>query len=104
MSKNVRTKDLILGIGVAAEPGDEVEVSLEGFLPKGERVLLEKALKFILGKRRVMAGLEYGVRGMRIGGRREIHIPPHLAYGSRGTETVPPNASLRIVIELLSLK
>jgi FKBP-type peptidyl-prolyl cis-trans isomerase len=56
--------------------------------------------EFVLGARHVIAGLRAGVEGMRAGGTREIRVPPHLAYGAKGTGPIPPNAALRLVVTL----
>ena len=96
----VRKKDLVKGTGPSASKGDTVSIDVEGYLPKGDKVLSESGLVFAVGSRRVIAGLEYGVQGMSVGGTREIRVPPHLAYGDKGTPTVPPKASLRLVVKL----
>lgn len=100
MTRLVRKKDLIKGAGPTASKGDTVSIDVEGYLPKGEKVLSEQGLAFKLGARRVIAGLEYGVQGMSMGGIREIRVPPNLAYGDKGTATVPPKAALRLVVKL----
>jgi len=100
MSKSVRTKDLIVGEGNLVDTGDEVDVGLEGYLPRGDKVLDQEHYRFVVGSRSVFAGLEHAVKGMREGGRREANVPPHLAYGEKGTVTVPPNAALRLILNL----
>jgi peptidylprolyl isomerase len=58
-----------------------------------------------LGRREVIAGLERGLLGMRVGGRRRLVISPHLAYGERGVPgIVPPNAVLIFDVELLDVQ
>ncbi|KAH9533246.1 hypothetical protein CY35_18G041700 [Sphagnum magellanicum] len=52
----------------------------------------------------VLKGLDYGVAGMRVGGQRLLIVPPELAYGSRGIQEIPPNATLQFDVELLSIK
>ncbi|KAH6554889.1 hypothetical protein KP509_1Z299500 [Ceratopteris richardii] len=52
----------------------------------------------------VLKGLDYGVEGMRVGGQRLLIVPPELAYGSRGIQEIPPNATLEMDVELLSIK
>ncbi|KAK9062879.1 hypothetical protein SSX86_020069 [Deinandra increscens subsp. villosa] len=52
----------------------------------------------------VLKGLDIGVQGMRIGGQRLLIVPPQLAYGSKGVQEIPPNATIEIDIELLSIK
>jgi FKBP-type peptidyl-prolyl cis-trans isomerase len=95
MTRLVRKKDVVKGTGPAAAKGDTVLIDVEGYLPKGDKVLSERGLSFALGARRVIAGLEHGVQGMCVGGTREIRVPPHLAYGDKGTPTVPRKAALR---------
>ncbi|GAQ86112.1 FKBP-type peptidyl-prolyl cis-trans isomerase family protein [Klebsormidium nitens] len=52
----------------------------------------------------VLKGLDYGVEGMRVGGQRKLLIPPELAYGKRGVQEIPPDATLEVDVELLSIK
>ena len=50
------------------------------------------------------AGLDEGVSGMRVGGKRQLVLAPQLAYGSRGAGPIPPNATLVFVVELVSVE
>ncbi|KAK1296959.1 hypothetical protein QJS10_CPB15g01738 [Acorus calamus] len=52
----------------------------------------------------VLRGLDLGVDGMRVGGQRLLIVPPELAYGSKGVQEIPPNATIELDIELLSIK
>lgn len=52
----------------------------------------------------VLKGLDLGVQGMRVGGQRLLIVPPSLAYGSKGVQEVPPNATIELDVELLSIK
>ncbi|KAG0625170.1 hypothetical protein M758_2G033100 [Ceratodon purpureus] len=52
----------------------------------------------------VLKGLDYGVEGMRVGGQRLLIVPPELAYGNKGVQEIPPNATLQFDVELLSIK
>lgn len=52
----------------------------------------------------VLKGLDYGVEGMRVGGQRLLIVPPELAYGNKGIQEIPPNATLEMNLELLSIK
>ncbi|KAG9459274.1 hypothetical protein H6P81_003782 [Aristolochia fimbriata] len=52
----------------------------------------------------VLKGLDLGVEGMRVGGQRLLIVPPKLAYGSKGVQEIPPNATIELDVELLSIK
>lgn len=60
-------------------------------------------LKFKLGEGQVVKGLELGMKGMKVGGKRNILIPPHLGYGKRGTSGIPGNAQLVFEIDLIEI-
>ena len=98
-------EDLELGNGPLAERGCTVEVEYSLFLNRGDCVEEDKRAVFRIGERRVVAGLEYGVEGMREGGRRRIRVGPHLAYRDAGApNTIPANALLEFKVLLLSVK
>ncbi|KAE9465515.1 hypothetical protein C3L33_02584, partial [Rhododendron williamsianum] len=52
----------------------------------------------------VLKGLDFGVKGMRVGGQRLLIVPPQLAYGSKGVQEIPPNATIELDVELLAIK
>ncbi|KFK38390.1 hypothetical protein AALP_AA3G107200 [Arabis alpina] len=52
----------------------------------------------------VLKGLDLGTEGMRVGGQRLVIVPPELAYGKKGVQEIPPNATIELDIELLSIK
>jgi len=56
------------------------------------------------GAEETLAGLDIGVRGMKVGGRRLLKVPPQLAYGKKGYGEIPPNATVDFDVELLSVK
>jgi peptidylprolyl isomerase len=103
------TKDLIVGTGPEAKPGDTVTANYVGVLYKGGKVFdaswkRKEPLSFIIGKGQVIPGWDKGFAGMKVGGRRELIIPAPLAYGAQGQPpSVPPNATLVFVVDLLGV-
>jgi peptidylprolyl isomerase len=101
------TKDLITGAGKEAKSGDNVAVNYVGVLYKGGKEFdaswkRKEPFSFVLGRGQVIPGWDQGVAGMKVGGRRELIIPSALAYGTRGSPpTIPPNAPLVFVVDLL---
>ncbi len=63
-----------------------------------------EALSFNLGEHKVIPGLEQGVAGMKVGGKRIIIVPPAVGYGATGKDPIPPNAVLIFEVELFSVK
>jgi hypothetical protein len=109
MVSGVKIKDLVVGAGELATNGKVVFVHTRTFLNRGEECTIAYAdvrpTRIQLGKRRAIAGLEYGIEGMRAGGRRELEISPHLGYGEKGIPgSIPPNALLRIEVELVEVR
>jgi FKBP-type peptidyl-prolyl cis-trans isomerase len=100
-------KNLIKGRGPAARSGEELSVNYVGVLFRGGKEFDSswkrgEPFTFPLGSREVIKGWERGLRGMKVGGRRELVIPPGLAYGRAGQPPViPPRATLVFVIDLL---
>eukprot|EP01023_Acetabularia_acetabulum_P021355 TRINITY_DN211_c0_g4_i3.p2 TRINITY_DN211_c0_g4~~TRINITY_DN211_c0_g4_i3.p2 ORF type:complete len:212 (-),score=42.58 TRINITY_DN211_c0_g4_i3:235-870(-) len=109
--------DVKLGDGQLAEVGRRVVVHYEAkwrgvtFMTsrQGVGVTGGTPLGFDLGTPAgtpgsTLSGLDLGVRGMRVGGRRKLLVPPELGYGSEGIGEVPGNATLEFDVELLSIK
>ncbi|MFO0964369.1 MAG: FKBP-type peptidyl-prolyl cis-trans isomerase [Gemmataceae bacterium] len=101
-------KDIKEGEGRAAKAGDTVEVHYTGKLADGTKFDSsrdrDKPFEFRLGAGKVIKGWDRGVVGMKVGGKRELVIPPELGYGKRGTPTIPPNAELYFEVELLRFR
>ncbi len=102
-------EDLIVGNGTMADPGLTVTVHYTGWLSNGTQfqssVEMGRPYTFQLGSNAVIAGWDQGIKGMRMGGKRKLTIPPDMAYGARGSgETIPPNATLVFEVELLGVK
>ncbi len=111
--KKLTIKDITVGTGAAAASGDEIEVNYIGELYSNGKVFDAswtdspgKAFgPFELGVGAVIKGWDEGLVGMKVGGRRELIIPPSLAYGAAGqAPTIPKNATLVFVVDLLSVK
>ena len=101
--------DVKVGTGAVASSGNTVSVHYTGTLLSGEKFDSSKdrgqPFVFQLGAGRVIAGWDQGVAGMRVGGVRQLTIPPHLAYGERGAGgVIGPNATLKFDIELLEVQ
>ena len=102
-------QDLQEGTGPATKAGDTVEVHYTGWLKDGTQFDSSHDRKqpfaFKLGAGRVIQGWDQGVAGMKVGGKRKLHIPPELGYGARGAgNAIPPNAQLIFEVELLKIK
>ena len=104
--KQLVTKDLEEGSGRAAKAGDEVTVQYVGVNYKSGKEFdaswdRGEPFPFVLGSGTVIQGWEQGVEGMKVGGRRELIIPPELGYGSAGSPpAIPPNETLIFVVDL----
>jgi peptidylprolyl isomerase len=103
-------EDIEVGDGAEAEEGDLVEVQYVGvdyetgeeFDSSWER---PEPFQFELGGGQVIPGWDQGVVGMREGGRRQLVIPPDLAYGRQGSPPdIGPNATLVFVVDLVSVQ
>jgi peptidylprolyl isomerase len=81
-------------VGVAHSTGEEFDASYNRGAP----------LQFRLGVGQVIAGWDQGVQGMKVGGRRQLVIPPHLGYGDRGAGAViKPGETLIFVVDLIGV-
>lgn len=115
-STGLKYYDVIAGKGAEAKEGIRVVVHYEAkwkgvtFVTsrQGMGVTGGSPLGFDVGAKPgaggTLAGLDLGVRGMRVGGRRLLKVPPQLAYGKKGYGEIPPNATVDFDVELLSVK
>ena len=105
----LRIRDIWVGEGAEAKPGQNVSVHYVGVaFSSGEEFDASwnrgSAFTFPLGGGRVIAGWDQGVAGMKVGGRRELVIPPHLGYGDRGAGgAIKPGETLIFVVDLLAV-
>jgi FKBP-type peptidyl-prolyl cis-trans isomerase len=101
--------DLAPGQGAVAETGRTVRVHYTGWLPDGKKFDSSRdrgePFAFTLGAGQVIAGWDEGVKGMKVGGRRKLVLPPQLAYGDGGAPPdIPPGATLVFDVEVLGVQ
>ena len=108
--EELESTDVTVGDGTEALPGDTVEVEYVGvsysngeeFDSSWER---EEPFSFQLGSGQVIPGWDEGIVGMKVGGRRELIIPPDLAYGKQGSPpAIGPNETLIFVVDLIDVQ
>jgi FKBP-type peptidyl-prolyl cis-trans isomerase FkpA len=101
--------DVKVGTGAVAQEGATVKVNYTGWLTNGKK--FDSSIGrgpfevTPLGTAPVIKGWNEGIIGMKVGGKRQLHIPPDLAYGERGYPgAIPANATLIFDVTLLSVK
>ncbi|UWE09297.1 FKBP-type peptidyl-prolyl cis-trans isomerase [Actinacidiphila bryophytorum] len=106
---DLEIKDIWEGDGPVAKAGDTVSVHYVGVaFSSGEEFDASwnrgAPLQFRLGVGQVIAGWDQGVQGMKVGGRRQLTIPAHLAYGDRGAgASIKPGETLIFVCDLVAV-
>jgi FKBP-type peptidyl-prolyl cis-trans isomerase len=101
--------DVQVGNGAEAVPGRTVKVHYTGWLPNGTKFDSSRdhgePFEFTLGAGQVIRGWDEGVKGMKVGSRRKLVLPPELAYGEAGAPpTIPPGATLVFDVEVLDVR
>ncbi|MCA9093691.1 MAG: FKBP-type peptidyl-prolyl cis-trans isomerase [Planctomycetaceae bacterium] len=108
LPSGLKIRLLAEGKGMQAERGMQVAIHFRCFLNRGDEIEntydRNEPYCFQIGKRQAIAGVEYGVEGMRVGEKRELIVSPHLAYGDQSVNRIPSNAVLRFEIELLDVR
>jgi peptidylprolyl isomerase len=108
--KKLEVKDLEEGSGATAEAADVVTVNYVGVNYKTGKEFdaswdRGEPFTFTLGAGEVIPGWDQGVEGMKVGGRRELIIPPELGYGAAGAPpAIPPNETLVFVVDLEAIE
>jgi FKBP-type peptidyl-prolyl cis-trans isomerase len=108
---NLRYEDIRLGDGKRAVPGKTAKIHLKAWMDengkKGALLFDSYAenfpLSFKIGAKRIVAGLNLGINGMRVGGKRRLYIPPEL-NPKMGSGEFPANTALIFEVELLELE
>lgn len=105
----LESADLIVGTGATAQAGQTISVQYDGYSWTTKKEFdaswnRGQAFSFPLGQGQVIKGWDQGLVGMKVGGRRELIIPPDLAYGSQSpTPAIPANDTLIFVVDLVSI-
>jgi FKBP-type peptidyl-prolyl cis-trans isomerase len=100
--------DTKMGTGAVAQAGQHVTVDYTVWLASGKKIDSSvgtgKPYEFMLGSGQVIKGWDEGIAGMKVGGKRQLHIPPDLAYGVAGRPSIPPNSALIFDVRLVDAK
>lgn len=114
----IEVKECIIGNGKAAVKGALIVTQYTGYLADGtifdSSISRGRPFECVIGTGRVIKGWDLGILGfdngevvvapMQVGGKRELIVPAHLAYGERAVGKIPPNSNLRFEIELLEVR
>jgi len=109
-TSGLKYEEIFAGKGEEAKSGKTVTIHYIAWLAMDGRKIdssrdRDKPYTFVLGDREVIAGLEEGVLGMKLNGKRKLHIPAKLGYGENGAgRDVPANADLVFEVELLKVE
>lgn len=106
--KEVEIIDLAVGEGKEAVKGALITTHYTGWLSDGTEfdssVKKNRPFQCVIGTGRVIKGWDIGIMGMKVGGKRKLKVPAHLAYGERQMGSkIPPNSDLEFEIELFEV-
>ena len=109
MNNGLVIEDIKIGDGQEVEKFNIVTVNYTGLLEDGTK--FDSSLnpgrspfRFTVGAGQVIKGWDEGLMGMKVGGKRELTIPPELGYGSRDNGPIPANSTLIFEIDLLGIE
>jgi FKBP-type peptidyl-prolyl cis-trans isomerase len=110
----IQISDQVVGNGAEALFGKRVTVQYTGWLydtDEADKKGLQfdssvggEPFKFVLGRGEVISGWDVGVKGMKVGGKRNLVIPADMGYGPQGSGQIPPNAVLVFDVEVLNVE
>jgi FKBP-type peptidyl-prolyl cis-trans isomerase FkpA len=106
--KELLMQEVTVGTGEEAKDGNNVKVNYKGTFMDGKEFdssySRNQPFEFKLGAKQVIEGWDIGVRGMKVGGKRVLVVPPAMAYGDKGAGgVIPPNTPLKFEVELLGV-
>ncbi|MNJ33941.1 FK506-binding protein [compost metagenome] len=107
MSSELQIIDIQLGDGKEAVKGALITTQYTGWLDDGTKFDSSydrgKPFQCVIGTGRVIKGWDQGLMGMKVGGKRKLVVPSHLAYGERSMGAITPHSNLTFEIELLEV-
>ena len=108
MAVELQIEDIKIGTGIVAADNDRIAVDYEGHLEDGTQFDSSykrgEPFEFDLGQGQVIRGWDKGLRGMKVGGKRHLVIPPEMGYGSNDLSLIPPNSTLIFDVELVDIR
>ena len=107
-TSGVYYRDIVVGTGALVTTGQTLAMHYTGWLANGTQFdtngATDPAFSFVLGTGNVIAGWHLGITGMRVGGQRQLIIPPSLGYGAQNYGTIPGNSILVFNVTIVSAK
>ena len=101
-------RDITVGTGAAVATGQQATITYVGQLANGatfdQSNPSNPTFPFVLGAGQVIPGFDQGVLGMKVGGVRQLIIPPELGYGAASNGAIPGNSVLVFSVTLVSIK
>jgi peptidylprolyl isomerase len=109
MDHDLKIEDIEIGTGMETQRGALLVVDYNGFLEDGTKfdssIDRGRKFEFVFGTGRVIKGWDQGLIGMKVGGKRKLFVPAHLAYGERQIgNLIRPNSNLIFEVELFEVK
>jgi peptidylprolyl isomerase len=108
MSNGLIVEDIVVGDGKECVKGALILTHYRGTFADGTEFDSShrrgQPFECVIGVRRVIAGWDQGLMGMKVGGKRKLFVPAQLGYGERSVNGIPPNSDLHFEIELLEVR
>jgi len=107
-ASGLQFEDTVVGTGASPRAGQQVTVHYTGTFVSGQKFDSSrdsgKPFSFIIGNGQVIKGWDEGVMTMKVGGKRNLLVPPALGYGTRDYGPIPGGSTLLFEVELLSVQ